>query len=991
MLSQNHDFMLDGEYTIGNNGSISDGENTYDILVSGTIPNSGYLNISKGSVVSGCIQINEFAVTIEDKKVSSTTKGNCVEVPVEVVVEEFPTVTDTTPGIICGNGETEDYDNSDTCYIYSVEDLVAFSNMVNSGKNFSGKTVMLMNGLDINEDKSYADVTTNQFGDVNGNGTTSTTLKEELTDTTAKGFKPIGNNSNTFAGTFDGNTRTIRNIFINRSSESYVGLFGYNSGTIKGLKVTNGNVTGYMKLGVLAGESNNKITSVIVNGTVSGYKQVGVIVGVNVGQNSLVEGIANGNLNTTVTCRQDIAYAGGLTGYLYNGTTKGIYTGGTITHADCYGTGRAIGYNDSSNKGTIKAGALNTITINGSTKTSVEPNSEDGYDITLGGINNIGNAETTLDTYIGGDNNNDGYYYDNDENGNLTIYSTREKPLNITMTGSGTEADPYIINNYNDLKQSTYDLTKHYRLNADIDLTNKNQIMIGSVNNQFTGVFDGNTHTISNVNLMGYRYIGLFGYNSGTIKGLKVNGNVIGYERLGVLAGESNNKITSVIVNGTVSGYKQVGVIVGVNVGQNSLVEGIANGNLNTTVTCRQDIAYAGGLTGYLYNGTTKGIYTGGTITHADCYGTGRAIGYNDSSNKGTIKAGALNTITINGSTKTSVEPNSEDGYDITLGGINNIGNAETTLDTYIGGDNNNDGYYYDNDENGNLTIYSTREKPLSITMQGSGTESNPYIINNYNDLKQATYDVTKHYRLNADIDLTNKNPIMIGSEANHFTGVFDGNTHTISNANLMGHRFIGLFGYNTGVIKGLKVNGNVIGYERLGVLAGQNQGSITSVIVNGNVTGIRQIGVIVGVNNAQNALVEGVASGNLYTNETCGHDIGYSGGITGFLSYGTARGIYLNGSITYTDCYGTGRSIGYNYSSYPGTIQAGALNSITLNGNTVSSSSTSNEHGKSYTAAELQTLAPYQEVGLNTSSTSGEYRYALDSNNNYNPYLIKN
>ena len=135
-LSQNHDFMLDGEYSIGSNGSISDEENTYDILVSGTIPNSGYLNISKGSVVSGCIQINEYAVTIEDKKVSSTTKGNCVEVPVEVVVEEFTQVIDENPGIICGTGETEDYNNSTVCYIYSVEDLVAFSNMVNTVKRF---------------------------------------------------------------------------------------------------------------------------------------------------------------------------------------------------------------------------------------------------------------------------------------------------------------------------------------------------------------------------------------------------------------------------------------------------------------------------------------------------------------------------------------------------------------------------------------------------------------------------------------------------------------------------------------------------------------------------------------------------------------------------------------------------------------------------------------------------------------------------------------
>ena len=170
MLSQNNDFMLDGEYTIGNNGSISDTENTYDILASGTIPNSGYVNIEKGLVVSGCIQINEYAVTLEDKKVTNTVKGNCTDTPKEpdeIVVEEFPQVNDTNPGIICGDNNTEDYDNNNTCYIYSVEDLVAFSNMVNSGKNFEGKTIQLMNNLDIENDNSYANVNSNAFGDVN--------------------------------------------------------------------------------------------------------------------------------------------------------------------------------------------------------------------------------------------------------------------------------------------------------------------------------------------------------------------------------------------------------------------------------------------------------------------------------------------------------------------------------------------------------------------------------------------------------------------------------------------------------------------------------------------------------------------------------------------------------------------------------------------------------------------------------------------------------
>ena len=41
------------------------------------------------------------------------------------------------------------------------------------------------------------------------------------------GFRPIGDYTNKFAGTFNGNGNVITNLYINRPSEDYVGLFGY--------------------------------------------------------------------------------------------------------------------------------------------------------------------------------------------------------------------------------------------------------------------------------------------------------------------------------------------------------------------------------------------------------------------------------------------------------------------------------------------------------------------------------------------------------------------------------------------------------------------------------------------------------------------------------------------------------------------------------------------------------------------------------------------
>ena len=62
-------------------------------------------------------------------------------------------IKDENPGVICGNGTEEDYDKQEECHIKSVEDLVAFSYLVNSGKTFAGKTVYLDKDLDIIKEK----------------------------------------------------------------------------------------------------------------------------------------------------------------------------------------------------------------------------------------------------------------------------------------------------------------------------------------------------------------------------------------------------------------------------------------------------------------------------------------------------------------------------------------------------------------------------------------------------------------------------------------------------------------------------------------------------------------------------------------------------------------------------------------------------------------------------------------------------------------------
>ena len=88
---------------------------------------------------------------------------------------------------------------------------------------------------------------------------------EELASPTASGgagWQPIGTTDNPFTGTFDGQGYEIRDLFINRPDESYVGLFGWvgEGGVIKNLGVVNTDVTGLAGVGGLIGENAGTVS-----------------------------------------------------------------------------------------------------------------------------------------------------------------------------------------------------------------------------------------------------------------------------------------------------------------------------------------------------------------------------------------------------------------------------------------------------------------------------------------------------------------------------------------------------------------------------------------------------------------------------------------------------------------------------------------------------------------------------------------------------------
>lgn len=88
-------------------------------------------------------------------------------------------------------------------------------------------------------------------------------------------------------------------------------------------------------------------------------------------------------------------------------------------------------------------------------------------------------------------------------------------------SGSGTEGDPYLIEDANDMQAIGADPNywgAHFELVNDINLaqfTGTQFNIIGNDSNAFTGVFDGNGHTISKFTYYTTNYedfVGLFGY-----------------------------------------------------------------------------------------------------------------------------------------------------------------------------------------------------------------------------------------------------------------------------------------------------------------------------------------------------------------------------------------------------------------------------------------------------------------------------------------------
>ena len=234
----------------------------------------------------------------------------------------------------------------------------------------------------------------------------------------------------------------------------------------------------------------------------------------------------------------------------------------------------------------------------------------------------------------------------------------------LFASGSGTEADPFLISSADQLKAfrdsvnagTTYS-DKYIQLTTDINLNNKEWLPIGEKEgDKFSGTFDGQNHKIEWLSITATPeidnkatfdgYAGFFGaINGGTVKNLSVYGSVSGKNVAGVVARvDGNSSVENCHNHATVTSTnnaKAGGVICLTNAAsitvQNCTNSGAVSGGTGGTA----------GIVGYANRGTSiKNCNNEGTVTTSDRY-AGGIVGYATGDNSDAEISGCQNSGSI--------------------------------------------------------------------------------------------------------------------------------------------------------------------------------------------------------------------------------------------------------------------------------------------------------------------------------------------------------
>ena len=290
-------------------------------------------------------------------------------------------------------------------------------------------------------------------------------------------WTPIGNDSNQYKGTFDGDGHTITGLKVDIQSDNiiYAGLFGClgAGGTIKNVSLTDSKITcsgNRVYAGGVCGWNTGTIQNCYNTGDVSGTSEYGFVYAGGVcGLNDYgtIENCYNTG-DVSGTCEYGFVYAGGVCGCNDFGTIQNCYNTGDVsgtgtrtdasgyaggvcgcndfgTIENCYNTGEVSGTGTSTDGAGYDGGVcgLNTGTIENCYNTG-EVSGIYGFVYAGGVCGANGNSATIINCYNTGDvsgTSSYGHVYAGGVCG-LNDYGTIENCYNTgEVSGTGTSTD----------------------------------------------------------------------------------------------------------------------------------------------------------------------------------------------------------------------------------------------------------------------------------------------------------------------------------------------------------------------------------------------------------------------------------------------------------------------------------------------------------------------------------------------------------------------
>ena len=169
--------------------------------------------------------------------------------------------------------------------------------------------------------KLTANITVNS-NVLKSDGTINSSKQSSFTAWTPIGYYNSASDNVLYTGTFDGNGKTISGLYFNNTGICFIGLFGYNGGTVKNVGIVDSYFKGYQDVGGVCGQNYEGIIfNCYYQGTIVGDDIAGGICGYN-SLSTIVNCYCSGSVSVTGS---NANFVGGVCGFSIYAVIENCY------------------------------------------------------------------------------------------------------------------------------------------------------------------------------------------------------------------------------------------------------------------------------------------------------------------------------------------------------------------------------------------------------------------------------------------------------------------------------------------------------------------------------------------------------------------------------------------------------------------------------------------------------------------------------------------